>query len=126
MSIEKMEYVTIVGLMKDLDRTMEKCVESGCFHIADAVKESSGEEGFNRPDGENPYKALLKRVISIETGSGFIWERADWNSVSIMTGEELEKTVSDLETEFHRLSDEINTCSDDISQRKQALTQLKH
>ena len=37
MSIEKMEYVTIVGLMKDLDRTMEKCVESGCFHIADAV-----------------------------------------------------------------------------------------
>lgn len=126
MSIEKMEYVTIVGLMKDLDKAMENCVESGCFHIADASKESSGEEGFSRPGGDNPYKSLLKRVISIETDNDFNWEKSDWNNVSVMNREELEKIVTDLEIKFHTLSDEINICSEDISQRKQVLTQLKH
>ena len=42
MSIEKMEFLTIVGVMKDLDRVLEKCVESGCFHMTDASKETSG------------------------------------------------------------------------------------
>lgn len=31
MSIEKMEYVTIVGLMKDLDRTMENALKAVAF-----------------------------------------------------------------------------------------------
>lgn len=31
MSIEKMEFLTIVGVMKDLDRVLAKCVESGVF-----------------------------------------------------------------------------------------------
>ena len=34
MSIEKMEFLTIVGVMKDLDKSLAKCVESGCFHMA--------------------------------------------------------------------------------------------
>ena len=38
MSIEKMEFLTIVGVMKDLDRVLEKCVESGCFHMTDASR----------------------------------------------------------------------------------------
>ena len=60
MSIEKMEFLTIVGVMKDLDRVLEKCVESGCFHMTDASKETSGNnEEFIRLDEENPYKDLL-------------------------------------------------------------------
>ena len=55
MSIEKMEFLTIVGVMKDLDRVLEKCVESGCFHMTDASKETSGNnEEFIRLDEENP------------------------------------------------------------------------
>ena len=36
MAIEKMELVTIVGLMSELDTVLLKCCESGCFHMEPA------------------------------------------------------------------------------------------
>ena len=66
MSIEKMEFLSAAGLLKDLDRTLEKCVECKCFHIGDAVRESAGSESeLSRLDEDNPYKELLKRIHPI-------------------------------------------------------------
>ena len=36
MGIEKMELVNLVGKMEELDRCLDKCCESGCFHIEPA------------------------------------------------------------------------------------------
>ena len=62
MSIEKMDYINVVGLMSDLDRTLEKLIESGSFHI---TQSSDEQEGMHRLEGENPYKELLKNIIQL-------------------------------------------------------------
>lgn len=123
MSIEKMEFVTIVGLMRNLDRALEKCADSGCFHISDAVKESASEGTFVRLEGENPYKPLLKRLLDIETGSEFSFEKSEFGN---MTMEEMEKVVSELEKKFSSATAVINGHTEKIAQRRQVLTQLKH
>ncbi|MCM1227039.1 MAG: ATPase [Clostridium sp.] len=123
MSIEKMKLVTIVGLMKNLDRALGKCADSGCFHITDAVKESASDGTFKRLDGENPYKLLLKRLVSVKTGSGFTFERSEF---SHLTPEEMEETVSKLEDEFNCIDDSIVEHTEKIQQRKQVLTQITH
>lgn len=123
MSIEKMKLVTIVGLMKNLDRALGKCADSGCFHIADAVKEAASDGTFTRLEGENPYKAPLKRLISIDTGSEFTFEKAEF---AHMTPEEMEETIAKLEVEFKDIVDKINEHNEKITQREHILKQLTH
>lgn len=126
MSIEKMEFVTIVGLMKYLDRALANCADSSYFHIADAVKESAAEETFIRLDGENPYKSLLKRVISVETGNEFYFEKSDCDDIAAMSLEQIEEKVSELEKSFREITGKISECSEKITQRRQVMTMLKH
>lgn len=123
MSIEKMKFVTIVGLMKHLERALEKCADSGCFHISDAVKESGSEGVFQRVGGENPYKSLLKRVVAIETGDEFTFEKSEFAHI---TPEEMEKTVDVIESKFKKATVDINECTEKLRQRKQVLEQIRH
>lgn len=126
MSIEKMEFVTIVGLLKYIDRALEKCADSGYFHIADAAKEAAAAGEFIRLEFENPYKSLLKRIISVETGSEFSFEKNDFENISLMSEEELENSVADLESQFKSITAKISECNEKIMQRKQILAQLIH
>ena len=98
MSIEKMEFLTIVGVMKDLDRVLEKCVESGCFHMTDASKETSGNnEEFIRLDEENPYKDLLKRIVDINIGENFSFHEVSTDDILAMTTEDIDSSFTQLE-----------------------------
>lgn len=126
MSIEKMEYVMLVGLEKHIDRTLAKCVESGVFHITDAMKSSTADASFIRLGGENPYKSLLKRIVSIETGTGFAFKKADFDKVSLMTETELEDIIADMEQQFNEVNGYIAETEQKIQQRQQVLTQLSH
>ncbi len=126
MSIEKMEFVTIIGLMKHLDRALSKCVESGYFHIADAAKEAASEGVFVKIESDNPYKSFLKRLISIDTGNGFSFQKSDSARELVMTKEEMESEISRLEKTFKDVTGKISECSNKITQRKQILTQLSH
>lgn len=126
MSIEKMEFVTIIGLMKHLDRALSKCVESGYFHIADAAKEAASEGVFVKIESDNPYKSFLKRLISIDTGNGFSFQKSDSARELVMTKEEMESEISRLEKAFKDVTGKISECNNKITQRKQILTQLSH
>lgn len=90
------------------------------------MKESGADESFVRLEGENPYKALLKRVISIETGNSFNFEKSDIENVSVMSFDELDDEVSRLESDFSDISKSINECNEKITKRKQVLSLLKH
>ena len=127
MSIEKMEFLTIVGVMKDLDKSLEKCVKSGCFHMADASKEVSVSEGeFVRIDDENPYKELLKRIIELDTGESFSFHEIDTDDISDMLLEDIDSSFSELESQFKSKNNEIYELSSKIKECKQAMLQMKH
>lgn len=127
MSIEKMEFLTIVGVMKDLDKSLAKCVESGCFHMADASKEVSVNEGdFVRIDDENPYKELLKRIIELDAGESFSFHEIDTDDISDMLLEDIDSSFSELESRFKSKNNEIYELSSKIKECKQAMLQMKH
>ncbi|MBS6314052.1 MAG: V-type ATP synthase subunit I [Oscillospiraceae bacterium] len=127
MSIEKMEFLTIVGVMKDLDRVLEKCVESGCFHMTDASKETSGNnEEFIRLDEENPYKDLLKRIVDINIGENFSFHEVSTDDILAMTTEDIDSSFTQLEKEFKIQSDEIYELNSKIKECRQAMLQMKH
>ena len=56
-SIEKMELVNIVGLLKYLDDTLIQCFRSGVFHIEQSsqIAEEAGAAGFGNLHEQNPY-----------------------------------------------------------------------
>lgn len=127
MSIEKMEFLTIVGVMKDLDRVLAKCVESGCFHMTDASKETSGNnEEFVRLDEENPYKDLLKRIVDINIGENFSFHEVSTDDILAMTTEDIDSSFTQLEKEFKIQSDEIYELNSKIKECRQAMLQMKH
>lgn len=126
MSIEKMDFIAVTGLMKYLDRALSVCADCGYFHIADAVKESASEGTFIRLDGDNPYKPLLKRIVSVETGKNFTFEKSGCEDIAALTPEEITEKVSRLENVFREITSHIIDCDEKITRRKQALTLITH
>ncbi|MBQ8435255.1 MAG: ATPase, partial [Oscillospiraceae bacterium] len=123
MSIEKMEYLNIVGFMDDLDEMLEKCVESGCFHINEIQEE---QDSMIRVDGENPYKPLLKRIISMDMGADFKFSELPAKQIMSLTLSDVEEDVSLIEKKLKGMAEEIENLSSAISERKRAATQLSH
>ena len=69
MSIEKMMLVNIAGQIDGLDRVIEKCVNSECFHIESASSTFDAENsGFVQLREENPYKDILSELLTINLG----------------------------------------------------------
>lgn len=123
MSIEKMEYLSLVGYLSNLDRTLEKCVESECFHINEAV---DGQDNMSSLDVENPYKDLLKRIISLDMGSDFIFEKSDSEAASYLLVQDIEKDIKIFEEKLTASARELENMAEAVSERSRAMDQLSH
>ncbi len=123
MSIEKMDYINIVGFMDDLDRTLEKCIESGCFHISKSAEEQSG---MSRLESENPYKELLKDIISADTGGMVEFSEIEYDEKKYYDLEKLKSDFSQMRQRLDGYSKEIGEMTEKLSERKNAYQQLSH
>ncbi len=123
MSIEKMDYINIVGFMDELDRTLEKCIESQCFHISKSVEE---QDGMKRLEGENPYKELLKDIISADTGGLVEFSEIRYDEKKYYDLEKLKLDFSQMSQKLDAYSRETGELTEKLAERKQAYQQLAH
>ncbi len=123
MSIEKMEYLSLVGLTSDLDKTLEKCIESGCFHINEEVDEQGQ---MTRIERENPYKNLLKKIISMNLGSEFKLEQSTAKSEEYSNVSGVEKYIVSFEERLLSYAKEIADLTSAVAERKKIFDQLSH
>ena len=79
MSIEKMEYVNIAGITRELDNVLKKLSDCGCFHI-EPVSKLGVKESFSTPKEENPYAPILKLLGEIASAAGFKLEGTECNA----------------------------------------------
>lgn len=127
MSIEKMELVAMIGLMKYLDDTLQKCLECGNFHIEYASKVvSEPGQHFVPLQEENPYRNLLKKIVNIPIGDDFSFYEEEVGDVAELSMEQITDFVSRTSEEFRNLSIGISELENKITEREQALIQLKH
>lgn len=126
MSIEKMELVNIVGMLKDLDSTLLKCCESECFHVENSLHSSEIAKGFKILKEENPYQNVLKRLSSVANAISYHPKMADYSEYKPNTAEELSEAVKQIEDKFKKLNDDISNLSNDINVRENTAVLLEH
>ena len=125
MSIEKMEYVNIAGVMKELDDVLKKLSDCGCFHIEPASK-AGGKESFSSHKEENPYAPILKLLGETAAEAGFKLEGTDCNAAE---NEDLElhmKYVSGIKDRVYALTKEKKEASEKLSAYEKAIDQVEH
>ena len=64
MAIEKMALVNIIGRFEDLDETLMRCCDSGCFHIEPAFKNEANST-VRLLNEKNPFGVPLKEFASL-------------------------------------------------------------
>lgn len=126
MAIEKMELVTIVGLIKELDSILIKCCESGCFHMEPAFVSVSDSHGLRLLDDKNPYDVPLKGLASIATSLEIKLKETDYSNCDLETAKDFTEFCDKLEESLSEISDEKQKAMQIISERKGAVIQLKH
>ncbi|MGN1136497.1 MAG: V-type ATP synthase subunit I [Oscillospiraceae bacterium] len=126
MSIEKMEFVNIAGLTKDLDAVLAKLSECGCFHIESALGAGAKSKGFSSPREENPYNGILRKINEISAMTRM-------KSESVEIGENFKenlskdgKYVDGVITKLKEVIKQKNTVADKIAEYEQALSQVNH
>ena len=126
MSIEKMELVNIAGLLKDLDNVLLKCCDSECFHIETALHSIDAKRGFKVLKEDNPYQNVLKKIYSLSNLLSYRPQKADFSSFESDTPDELEDYINSIDVKFKTLNSDIKNLTQDISQRENAASLLKH
>ena len=69
MAIEKMALVNIIGRFEDLDETLMRCCDSGCFHIEPAFKNEANST-VRLLNEKNPFGVPLKEFASLASEMG--------------------------------------------------------
>lgn len=126
MAIEKMELVTIVGMMDELDAILAKCCESKCFQMEPAFISSSENQGLRLLNEKNPYDVPLKGLASIATSLGIKLVKTESSDCSLESGEDFSRFCDELEEPLARISQAKQNAMQLISERKGAVIQLNH
>lgn len=126
MAIEKMELVTIVGLMSELDTVLLKCCESGCFHMEPAFASASESRGLKLLSDKNPYDVPLKGLASIATSLGIALEETDFSDCGLESGADFSAFCDRLEKPLAEIAAKKQNAMQIISERRGAVIQLNH
>ncbi len=127
MSIEKMLLVNIEGQINDMDRVLEKCIKSQCFHIESAgnTLEALSSEYISLQE-ENPYREYLAKLSSINIGEKIDYIETDYSEFENMPFEKIKDYVDEISEKSLVLNKEIDDNGKLISEHKRILMQLKH
>lgn len=126
MGIEKMELVNIAGLLTDLDDVLLRCCQSGCFHIEPASTSDNDSHGLRMLNEQNPYLPILKDYISLASDLGIKLQKTDFSKLAFEENEDYIQFVEEASRKYIELNDERQDCKSIISEKENALKQLKH
>ncbi len=127
MAIEKMELVSIAGLMKDLDNVLLKCCQSECFHMELAVHSSdNGSKGLVTLNEVNPYTVTLKKIVSIASSLNIKFKEMEYSDIEIDDLTALDKYLTDIQIKYSDLNSNLQSLNQGISEHELAVQQLTH
>lgn len=126
MGIEKMELVSLVGKMEELDLCIDKCCESGCFHIEPAFSSVGTANGLTMLNEKNGYSAPLKEFERIASELGIELEMIDFSDYVPRTPEDFSNRAVEINKSFEEQDRRKKDAMQKISEMTGAITQIKH
>ena len=76
-----MSLVNIAGLMDELDATLKRCCESGCFHIEPAG--NSPDSAMKPLSEKNEYDRPLKELAQLSAQLGITLKETDFTDCDL-------------------------------------------
>lgn len=126
MGIEKMELVNLVGKLEELDRCLDKCCESGCFHIEPAFSSVGTANGLTMLNEKNGYTAQLKTFERLAADLGIELVETDHSDYAPTTPEEFAQRAKSISDSFEETNDRKKNALQKISEMTGAITQINH
>lgn len=126
MSIEKMEFVNISGHTGDLNATLVKLSDCGCFHIESASKVAKKKSGYTALKEDNPYTPLLRKLNEISARSGVSFKSTDYSDVENESLPSIERYLSEVSSTLDEYKTSERKAREQLSVHEQAMYQVDH
>lgn len=121
-----MELVTLVGKMNELDLCLDRCCESGCFHIEPAFSSVGTANGLTLLNEKNGYSAQLKEFERLASELGITLGETDYSDYAPRTPEEFAQRAEEINHSFEQLNTQRKEAAQKISEMNGAVVQINH
>lgn len=128
MAVLKIDVVSIVGRMADLDQVTSLCGKSCVFHPDNALSFYSDTSEFSPINEENPYAEPLQSLKESLSGAGKKLKLLSDEQVAKikMTRQELMQYVTGVSSQFNDLHQRRETAQKNIKNYTQNIQQISH
>ena len=124
MAIEKMSLVNIAGLMDELDATLKRCCESGCFHIEPAG--NSPDSAMKPLSEKNEYDRPLKELAQLSAQLGITLKETDFTDCDLSAPQDFNSLFEKYNIPFSELNTKRLELTQRISELGGAVRQIDH
>lgn len=121
-----MELVSLAGKLNELDRCLDKCCESGCFHIESAFSSAGMANGLTMLNEKNGYTAQLKEFSRLASDLGIELVQTDYTDYPPRTPEDFASRAKSISESFAQVNARKKDALQKISEMTGAITQLNH
>jgi V/A-type H+-transporting ATPase subunit I len=125
MAIEKMALVNIIGRFEDLDETLIRCCDSGCFHIEPAFKNEANST-VKLLNEKNPFGVPLKEFASLATELDIELKETPGTTFKGWTAEQFNELSQKIDSEIDEKDREKQELAKEVSDLEGAVLQVDH
>ena len=125
MAIEKMALVNIIGRFEDLDETLIRCCDSGCFHIEPAFKNEANST-VKLLNEKNPFGVPLKEFASLATEMDIELTETKGTRFNGWTAEQFNELSENIDSEIEEKNSEKQKLATEVSELEGAVLQIDH
>ena len=125
MAIEKMALVNIIGRFEDLDETLIRCCDSGCFHIEPAFKNEANST-VKLLNEKNPFGVPLKEFASLATEMDIELKETKGTQFNGWTAEQFNELSENIDSEIEEKNGEKQKLATEVSELEGAVLQVDH
>lgn len=125
MAIEKMTLVNLIGRFEDLDETLTRCCDSGCFHIEPAFKNEANST-VRLLGGKNPFGVPLKEFASLATEMGIELTETAGDRFKGWSAEQFDRLSEDIDSDIEEKSRARQQLAGEVSELEGAVLQVDH
>lgn len=125
MSVSKVKVVSVIGMLKDLDKVIKTCGESSFFQPDDAMNFYSVNDKFSPINEKNPYTMMLQILKDTMVSSGVKPKIVDIEDFQV-NKKQINEYVNAMSSKLGALLSKKNDINKAIEEANSAISEISH